>query len=372
QSMKDAADAHNVEGFTTFYGFEWSSSSYGHVAVINCSEYCSTNTQPTYPALLGWLASHSGVAFCNHPGRQDGAGTEFNHFTDSPAGSIVGMDLWNKTSGFGTYYYNTGYTSDSRDRSGYFDEALFNGWQIGAAGSEDNHAGTWGSGSYRLAILAGANTRDSLYGALRGRHFYSTLDENLELSFTVNGNEMGSSTAGGLSHCVVKAADRDTETFSRVEVIRSGYVVYTESVTSQTMPEVTCDLRTQRGDYVYCKVTQSDGHEAISSPVFITSDGPDGPPQADLSAPLDNGPADFEPAQDLVTVNTTQPNFRIQLSDFDGIDDFSATAATVSIAGLTSGVDYSFAYDGNADTITLAPLTGGVFGNGTYAITVSG
>jgi hypothetical protein len=375
QQMKDAADAHQVDDvFTTFYGFEWSSSDYGHVAVINCAEYCSANSQPTFTALLEWLRVRSCVAFCNHPGRQDGAGTEFNHFTDSPSSSIVGMELWNKTVGFSTYYYDpTGYTSDSRERSGFFDDALFNGWRIGAAGSRDEHNGAWGGGSFRLAVLAGGNTRTALYNALKARNFYSTLDENLELSFTVNDHEMGASIMGGASHCVVRAADRDeTETFSYVEVIHNGTVVCTEDVSGQTLPVVTCDLTTQKGDYLYCKVTESDGDEAISSPVFITSDGPDGPPRADLSAPLDNGPADLEPAQDVVKVNTTQPYFRIQLSDFDGIDDTSVTAATVSIAGLTSGVDYSFAHDSGADAITLAPLPGPVFGDGTYTITVSG
>jgi hypothetical protein len=372
QTMIDAANAANrPDVFTTFYGFEWSSTNYGHVTVVNCSQYCTTGSVPNFDALLTWLSSHSGVAFCNHPGRQDGAGTEFDHFTDPPSSAIVGMELWNKSSGFTTYYYNSGYTSDSRDRSGYFDEALLNGWWIGAAGSEDNHSGTWGSGNYRLAILAGSNTRTSLYAALQARRFYSTLDKNLELSFTVNGSQMGSSTAGGLCQCEVRAADRDGETFSKVEIIRSGYVVSTQNVSS-TNPVVTVELTAQQGDYIYCKVTESDGGEAISSPVFVTSNGPDGPPRADLLMPLDNGPADLDSATDQVTVNTTQADFQIQLTDLDGVNDGSVTAATVSITGLTSGTDYSFAYDAGTDVITLAPLAGPVFGNGLYTITLSG
>ena len=372
QSMMDAAAVYNEDPtFTAFWGFEWSHTTYGHVTVVNCPTYCTTGGQPTFDALLTWLSSNSGVAFCNHPGRQDGAGTEFDHFTGWPSGAIVGMELWNKTSGFTTFYYNNGYTTDSRTRSGYFDDALFEGWRIGAAGSEDNHSGTWGSGSYRLAILAGANSRDSLYAALQERRFYSTLDKNLELSFQVNGYQMGSSTGGGLSQCVVKAADRDGEGFSTIEIIKNGYVVYTEDVAGATLPTVTCELSTQKGDYLYCKVTESDGGEAISSPVFITSNGPDGPPRADMAVPLDNGPADLQPADDQVTVNTTQPNFQIQLTDFEGIADGTVTSSTVSIAGMVSGTDYTFAYNAGTDIITLTPA-GAVFGNGTYTITVSG
>ncbi len=373
QTMIDAANAANQDNvFTAFYGFEWSSSNYGHVTVINSPVFCTTTSQPDFDALLTWLSSHEGIAFCNHPGRQNGTGQEFDHFTDWPSGAIKGMELWNKSTGFTTYYYNNGYTSDSRTRSGYFDDALFNGWRLGAAGAEDNHVGTWGSGSYRLAVLAGSNTRASIYSALEEKRFYSTLDKNLELSFTVNGYQMGSSIMGGTCQYVVRAADRDGETFSKVEIIHNGYVVSTQDVSSQTNPEVTYGLTAQQGDYIYCKVTESDGGEAISSPVFISSNGPDGPPRGDLLVPLDNGPADFDSAADQVTVNTTQANFQIQLTDLDGVNDGSVTAATVSIAGLDSGSDYSFSYDAGTDIITLAPLGGPVFGNGVYTITVNG
>ena len=380
QLMVDAANAYNQPGvFTTFWGFEWTSLNHGHVAVINYPtlaglDYCTRDTYPTFNDLVTWLSSPSrnSVAFFNHPGRNNGSGTEFNHFTGSRSYAIVGMELWNKGETFSTFYYNGGYTSDSRDRSGYYDEALFNGWQIGASGSEDNHSGTWGSSNYRLAILAEYNTRDDLYSALGARRFYSTLDKNLQLSFRVNGFEMGSSIAGGSSQCVVEAADGDNEGFLQVEVIHNGDVVYIRDVAGQTHPTVTCDLFTQQGDYIYCKVTQNDGGEAISSPVFITSNGPDGPPRAALAVPLDNGPDDLEPANGQVTVNTPQPAFQIQLSDFEGINDGTVSSADVSIAGLTLDVDYAFTYYGDTDIITLAPLKDVVFGNGTYTITLSG
>lgn len=373
-AMKTAADAHNVAGFTTFWGFEWSHGSYGHITVVNPSGYTSANTTPTFSEFMSWLDGEGAVAFLNHPGRQDGSSSqpEFEHFLLAPSSSIVGMELWNKGTGFSDFYYNGGYTSDNRDRSGYYDEAQLNGWSLGAAGSEDHHGTSWGSGSYRLAVLAGGNSRDSILSALRARSFYSTLDRNLELTFYVDGSPMGSTAGGGLSHCEVRAADRDDEGFSKVEVIHNGYVVHTASVGGSTLPVVTCDVFTQRGDYLYCKVTQSDGGEAISSPVFITSDGPDGPPRADLAAPPDNGPDDFDPAEDQVTVNTVQPSLKIQLRDFEGIADSTVVPGTVSIAGLTQGTDYTFAYDGTMDLITLAPVAGGGFGNGTYTIALSG
>ncbi len=373
-AMQTAANAANVEGvFSAFWGFEWSSSRYGHITVVNPTAFVSSSSTATdtFSEFMNWLGAQGAVAFFNHPGRNNTYGTEFEHFTGAYSGSIVGMELWNKGDDFSTYYYNDGYTTESRDRSGYYDEALFNGWSVGVGGSEDNHSATWGSSSYRLAVLSGSNTRDAIYSALGSRRFYSTLDRNLELSFQVDGSEMGSSIPGGVNQCVVKAADRDGEGFSQVEIIQNGSVVHAESV-SGSLPVVACELYTQQGDYVYCKVTQSDGDEAISSPVFITSDGPDGPPRADLVAPLDNGSDDLDPTEDCVTVNTTEPSFQIQLTDFDGIDPLTVTPDTVSITGLMLNEHYAFAYDSGTDVITLTPLTAGAFGDGTYAITLSG
>lgn len=311
ETMRSAADAADVSGvFSAFWGFEWSHSNYGHITVVNSGGFTTTSATSTFREFMAWLDGNASIAFFNHPGRQDGSTSqpEFEHFTGAYSSKIVGMELWNKTSGFSVYYYNDGYTSDSRDRSGHYDEALFNGWSIGAAGSEDHHGTTWGGGSYQLAVLSGSNTRETILNALSSRRFYSTLDRNLELSFTVGGSQMGSSIPGGWNRCVVKAADRDGENFSKVEIIQNGEIVHTTAV-SDAFPVVTCDLFTQQGDYVYCKVTQSDGGEAISSPVFVTSNGPDGPPRADLSVPLDNGAADLDPTSDSVTVNAPQPSF---------------------------------------------------------------
>lgn len=379
QEMQDAATAYDTDPtFTTFWGFEWSSTYHGHVTVVNATEYttASDSTTDTFSEFLSWIDSHSGVAFFNHPGRQDGTGQEFGHFLDEPSSSFVGMELWNKDAGFNTYYYPGGYTTDSRDRSSWFDEALYEGWTIGAAGSQDHHGTDWGgSPRWRLAIIAGSNTRTSLYAALQERCFYSTLDENLMLSFTVDGLEMGNKDvpSGAGTECMVTAGDADGETFVEVEIIQNGYIVHTEPLSNVANPVVTCYLDTAPGDYIYCKVTQTDGDEAISSPVFIDPDGPDGPPRADLSVPLDNGPDDFDSAEDSVTVNTTAPSFKIQLTDtYEGVDDATVEASDVSIAGLISGTDYSFVHDAANDIITLTSLADtGLFENGTYTITVS-
>jgi predicted metal-dependent phosphoesterase TrpH len=270
-TAKNAADSYNQDGtFVTFYGFEWSHSTYGHVAVINTTDYCksSSSTTNTFGKLVTWLSARNGVAFLNHPGRQDSTGVEFNHFTTAPSSKFVGMELWNKNDAFNTYYYNDGYYTNDGNK-GYFDEANSRGWKVGAAGANDNHTGTWGmENSYRLAVLATSKTRASIYDALQNRRFFTTLDKNLTLSFELNEAQMGSTISAGSHNAVIKAGDGNSELFNEVKLFKNGTGIYTWNPNT-TSPIITQSITTSSGDYYYVKVKQADGNEAISSPIYI-------------------------------------------------------------------------------------------------------
>ncbi len=178
----------NQGNFTAFWGFEWTHSTIGHVAVINSTNYITTDSpNGTFAGLCDWLNANECVAFFNHPGRQNSTGLEFAHFTTTPSDKFVGMELWNKTDRFEDYYYNDGYYANDGNL-GHFDEALSRGWNIGAAGSEDNHSGTWGTMTpSKLAVLAPANTRADIMAALKARRFFTTYDKTMALSFKING-----------------------------------------------------------------------------------------------------------------------------------------------------------------------------------------
>lgn len=253
----------------TFWGFEWSSWTYGHIAVVNTDDYC-TYTDPaanTFSKLGSWLAGREGIAFLNHPGRENKDG-EFDHFTTTPNNRFVGMELWNGSDPFSVYYYNDGYFADDGNK-GYYDEANIRGWKIGAAGSEDNHGETWGTWKdYRLAVLAPEKTRAAIYDALKERRFYSTLDKNLVLSFEVNDAQMGSVISPGTYDATITAGDGNSEIFTQIILYKNGSALYTWTPNS-TNPQIAQQLETASGDYYYVKVTQADGNEAISSPVYI-------------------------------------------------------------------------------------------------------
>lgn len=334
--IKNAANALNNEGeFAAFYGFEWSSVFQGHVTIINTEDYCEYTSSATsnFTGLLSWVNAHNGLAFFNHPGWAWWALQEFNHFTDIPSEKFVGMELWNDLDGFGTYFYNDGFFSSDGNK-GYFDEALIRGWKIGASGSDDNHYDTWGTRTqWRMGVLAEGLSRELITDALIARRFFSTLDKNLSLSFKINGAQMGSSVTGGNLAIEILARDADVnEAFTKVVLIKNGVAgepIYLNPWLNEI--NITLPMTGADNDYFYVKVTQTDGDEAISSPVFIEGMS-NLAPVVEITNPLNND--EFYTGE--------QVNITAVASDADGtLEKVEFYAGAIKIGeDLTSPYEY--------------------------------
>ena len=150
-----------------------------------------------------------------------------------------------------------------------------------------------------------------------------------------------------------------------INVNPNPYQIYAESTYHHCVIDVDVENSQLIFEARYNDGTVLDGPITIQEPVDVT------PPTASLLVPLDNGPDDLDADDGEVTVNQTQSQFQIQLSDAgDGINDGTVNAATVTLTKDGGSLDYTFSYDEVLDVITLAP-TGGDFGNGLYTITLS-
>ena len=266
------ADRFNEDhSFITLRGFEWSSMAYGHINIFGTDEFCTSKEGTktgTISGMLSWLEQNNGIAILNHPGRIK-LQNEFDRFTGQPSDRVVGIELWNGASSFYTYFFNDGFYKNDRNR-GFFDEALIRGWKIGAAGGGDNHCGTWGTyNDFRIAILAPALTRPNIMTSLTKRRFYSTADKNLRLSFLVDDCPMGSTISGGVHSISVTATDDDNETFSELFLLNSRHDTITIWNGEKTYLSVEIGYLSKKKDYLYTIVRQTDGDEAISSPIWI-------------------------------------------------------------------------------------------------------
>jgi hypothetical protein len=281
EALKIVADSYNADGvFVTFWGFEWTSDDAswegpdtllgkGHITIINSPDHCEADEPPTNDlnGLVAWMSDTSRqecIAFFNHPGQY---GTDFDHFLFDYSEQFVGMELWNRDDD----YYSHGWYSNYNGDGSWYDEALSKGWYIGATGSEDNHYKNWGTlTEWRMAVLAQEKTRESIYDAIKARRFYSSRDENLVLSFTCNGAQMGSKIAGGVLDVVIDASDGDGEIFHKIWLIKNGKKIKHWTPRSSN-PTVTTTVNGNPGDYFYVIVEQSGEFkwQAISSPIFI-------------------------------------------------------------------------------------------------------
>ena len=342
-AIKAAADKYNEDGvFTTFRGFEVSIN--GHVSVINTEDYPSISEDPAgdLVQLSAWLEARNGLAFFNHPNR--GEGKVFGGFTSTPCYKFVGMELWNSTADYSMHYYNDGFWPDDGGLN-HFSEANSRGWKIGAGGSDDNHAGTWGTRSdYRMAILAENLTRSDIFTALEARRFFSTLDKNIALSFKLDTNEMGSTIEGGDYDVHIQAMDMDEESFTKVMLFRNGFEMNTWDIDTQAV-DLTLPLTAFSNEFFYVKVTQADGDEAISSPVFITGGIFNIAPTCSLAAP-ENG-THFDDPQSVTII--------AEASDADG--------SVASVEFFVNGDPVS------TDTVAPYSMEYVVPANGSYEIT---
>lgn len=143
-----------------------------------------------------WLSVQPGAAGqFNHPTY---VGDEFDDFAGRSSARDAGMGM--------VEVYNDGFTEQS------YIKALDAGWHVMPTANSDTHDADWIWGrDMRTALLAEKLTPKHLYAAMRAQRGYGTLDKNLSIRFSVNGNVMGSTLPGAASSYTaeVKISDPD-------------------------------------------------------------------------------------------------------------------------------------------------------------------
>ena len=133
---------------------------------------------------------------------------------------------------------------------------LQNGFEVGFVGASDNHnghPGYSGIGNRQLgglaAVIAGENTGDAIFNALRSRATYATTGERIILEATLNGVRMGlrqDNTAERKIDCRVNG----TAPIDSIDVIKNGTLVYSKrylesGVSDTTWVQITFESSTE-------------------------------------------------------------------------------------------------------------------------------
>lgn len=230
---------------------------------------------PRQTALAGfydWLAAQPGaVAQWNHPDYMTKEFDDYAYRTPARDGAIGLLEIHNYGSWAwqGTVDYEPSYIL-----------ALDRGWHVMPAANSDTHNPDWISGyEVRTVLLATSLTRENLYDAMRAGRGYATLDRNLRISFTVNGEVMGStlSTPASSFEARIHIEDPDgvpTDAITLVEIVSNGGAVVASLSADSTVVNWQVRLSSETARYFYVRVSTasnlpgSAGVTAWTAPVW--------------------------------------------------------------------------------------------------------
>ncbi len=189
------ASAEN-RGVIALGGFEmtWSGGP-GHINTWNTQGIVSRNNttlnsktndagMKAYYALLSQPEGAKSVSQFNHPGTTFGTFSDFAYWDPEIDSRITLVEVGNGEGAIGSGGYFPSYN--------YYTMALDKGWHVAPTNNQDNHKGKWGTANdARDVIITDNFTEQGIYDALKDRKVYATEDKNLEITYTLNDEYMG-------------------------------------------------------------------------------------------------------------------------------------------------------------------------------------
>ncbi len=290
------ADSANEDGvFPALYGMEWGViSTGGHILIYGIdsligwenNNYDIYNGQSDYAGLFTKIAARGDDAFAYLAHMEE---TDYGNLLSQPYNStwdeaIVGCALRNGPA------FSTDTTYGSLPSFNYidrFNDLLKKGYHVAPGIDHDNHYIVFGrTHTGRTVIIADSLTRTSIIRAIRAMHFYASDDWNAEVSFSVNGNMMGSTCSDtAAAQLYLQINDPDAENISSLKIWYGvpgnniAPALLTQSTGSNTL-NYTHAIPATSTYYYYAEITQADGDKIWTAPVWYTRNG--APPPLEL------------------------------------------------------------------------------------------
>ncbi len=266
----DAAEYYTSEDFVAMAGYEtWMLADCGEVNVYNTDVFPSSmNLGYRYdrlPNFYDWLAQLDGaLGQFNHPLYVSDDFMEYDFLNEERDAAMCVIEAWN--------------TMDSYEDS--YIKALDAGWHVMPSANSDTHYSDWISNhEMRSVLLAESLTPDALYGAMEACRGYGTLDSNLHITYTLNGQMMGSRlTADGTTDYTAEVhvwdPDGAGDEVTLVEVVSDGGEVVASVPVLSDDVTLTIQLSSDSASYFFLRVSTMsplDGEPGVTawtSPVW--------------------------------------------------------------------------------------------------------
>jgi hypothetical protein len=263
-TKRQAADATD-DKFVAIAGYEHSENNgpggNGHLNVFNSDSYLNAMAPGTdLPTFYNWLkaARPNGdgpvVASFNHPGPH-----QYNDwaYRDAAVTDVITMlEVIN---------------SNNKIHYAAFVNALDKGWKVSPVCGNDNH-GLWGISHHtsRTFVLATDRSKAAILDAMKHRRTYASLDKNLQCTYTVNGQIMGSTldrpadTLAFDIHISDPDTDNPKDAITKIDLIKDGGAVAETYTPPMPAHDLTWrpTLHDTTSKYVFVRVYSTGGGDA--------------------------------------------------------------------------------------------------------------
>lgn len=275
QNGLNAAADSCTEDFVGVYGYEmtWSGGP-GHMNTFNTEGFVSRNNKElnnktndaglrAYYALLKDYPNS--ISQFNHPGETFGTFNGFAYYDPIIDERISLVEVGNGEGEVGSGGYFRSYDE--------YNQALDKGWHLAPTNNQDNHKKEWGTANTaRTVIYTTDLSTDGLYEALHDMRVYATEDNNLEITYTLNDEVLGTiiDKVPDTAHFEVEINDPDeSDRIQSISIISNGgKAIYSESYNGQYVT-MDYELLDPVPGYYYIKVVQQDGHIAVTAPIWL-------------------------------------------------------------------------------------------------------
>lgn len=276
QSGQNAAAAAAVPGeFVSFYGYEmtWSGGP-GHINTFGTEGFVSRNNTELnnktndagLRAYYELLKLHpEAIGQFNHPGTTFGNFNGFAYLDPVIDERISLIEIGNGEGEVGSGGYFPSYEQ--------YDMALDKGWHLAPTNNQDNHKMKWGnSNTARTVVYTNDFTLPGILLGLKEMRVYATEDVNLDIVYTLNGEQLGTILNDVPDTARFKVDAKNTAGSNKVASIsiitNGGTELYKQSF-GTTDAVLDYELPNPKAGHYYIRVIQTDGRIAVTAPVWL-------------------------------------------------------------------------------------------------------
>ena len=298
QDMVKNSNDYNRKDFVSFFGYEWTSSIWGHLSVVfkgdppSKTSVQGKSSDPDYDnpqKLSAFLDTADGLAVFAHP-TLSGLSIDFNRESDyknDAVACLVGIFGINNTIHWNaTWDYADGRTipvpgAESAYDGGWIKKALNRGYRLGFVGALDLHKKEINPMSYRYTgVVADSLTREGIFKALKERHTYavmspSGLGKRILLRADAGNYLMGDIFASESTMINVTLQGKtDLAQFTLINLFVNGKIVQSRVVSGRDLVEDFSFTLVEGDNYTFFEVRalSVDGQvsQAFTSPMYVT------------------------------------------------------------------------------------------------------